>query len=290
MFKALERHEKREACVIPIILRPVDWAGVPFEKLQVLPKNAKAVTSWRLRDQAFVEIVQEIRKVIHSLRIGSGKQDQGAGFEGMRSADLRSNYEEFIDWSKYILRRDPENAEIYFLLADALKYEGFHDKALALYGWCLQFRPRMMQAYYGIGNVLYLQAKFSEAQTVYERAIQLDPTNPYAYYSYCIVYFTLYGERERGNNAYKEAINAYKEAIAYDPRLKLNDLSFKEEAIDYYLDWEYALPNDDKLAAHRYEWALRSLYNALCREEAFKKWLETGQIIWSDYMPNCPER
>lgn len=43
MTRALARHNKREALVIPIILRPVTLKGTPFEKLQALPKDAKPV-------------------------------------------------------------------------------------------------------------------------------------------------------------------------------------------------------------------------------------------------------
>ena len=35
MQRALQRHEAREASVIPIILRPVSWEGAPFSKLQI---------------------------------------------------------------------------------------------------------------------------------------------------------------------------------------------------------------------------------------------------------------
>lgn len=45
MNRAIERHEFGEARVIPIILRPVDWKGAPFGKLQALPKNAEPVIS-----------------------------------------------------------------------------------------------------------------------------------------------------------------------------------------------------------------------------------------------------
>src|SRR6266571_8771379 len=34
MQRALERHEAGESCVIPILLKPVDWHGTPFSKLQ----------------------------------------------------------------------------------------------------------------------------------------------------------------------------------------------------------------------------------------------------------------
>jgi hypothetical protein len=32
MIRAMERHEKGEARVIPVILRPCDWHGLPFGK------------------------------------------------------------------------------------------------------------------------------------------------------------------------------------------------------------------------------------------------------------------
>jgi hypothetical protein len=68
MKHALERHELREARVIPIILKIVDWKDAPFSKLQVLPKNAKAVTSWKDRNAAFFEIAKGIREALQDLR------------------------------------------------------------------------------------------------------------------------------------------------------------------------------------------------------------------------------
>lgn len=62
MKRAIARHEAGEARVIPIILKPVDWSGAPFSKLQAFPKNAKPVTTWSNRDQAFTDIAQGIRQ------------------------------------------------------------------------------------------------------------------------------------------------------------------------------------------------------------------------------------
>ena len=67
MKRALERHRAKEAHVIPIILRPVDWRGASFEHLQALPIDGEPVTSWRNRDQAFLNIAQGIRKVVKEL-------------------------------------------------------------------------------------------------------------------------------------------------------------------------------------------------------------------------------
>lgn len=61
--RAMERHEAGEARVIPIILKPVDWSGATFGKLQALPKNAKPITQWSDRDEAFLNVAQGIRRV-----------------------------------------------------------------------------------------------------------------------------------------------------------------------------------------------------------------------------------
>src|SRR5260221_2084879 len=50
MKRALERHQRGEARVIPIILRPCDWRSSPFAHLQCLPRDGKAVTTWQNLD------------------------------------------------------------------------------------------------------------------------------------------------------------------------------------------------------------------------------------------------
>lgn len=67
MRRALERHETRQARVIPIILRPTDWHFAPFGKLQALPTGGKPVTTWPDRDEAFLDIAQGIRKAVQKL-------------------------------------------------------------------------------------------------------------------------------------------------------------------------------------------------------------------------------
>lgn len=67
MMRALERHEAREAIVIPVILRSTNWSGAPFGKLQALPKNARPVTSWTDRDAAFLNIAEGVQKVAEML-------------------------------------------------------------------------------------------------------------------------------------------------------------------------------------------------------------------------------
>lgn len=66
--RAIERHDVGRARVIPIILSPVFWEGTPIRKLKALPDNGKPITSWRDRRAAFLKVVQEIYKVVSTLR------------------------------------------------------------------------------------------------------------------------------------------------------------------------------------------------------------------------------
>jgi hypothetical protein len=68
MARAIERHEAGEACVIPVILRAVDWTDAPFAKLQALPKDGKPVTAWVDRDAAWLDVARGIRKAVEALR------------------------------------------------------------------------------------------------------------------------------------------------------------------------------------------------------------------------------
>ena len=67
MKRALERHDLRQALVVPIILRAVSLKGTPFSKLQALPRNAKPVVTWTDRDSAYVDITDGLRNTIQDL-------------------------------------------------------------------------------------------------------------------------------------------------------------------------------------------------------------------------------
>ena len=65
---ALEQHEKNEAKVIPIIIRPCLWKLSQFNHIQVLPKEGKAITTWQNRDSAWLNVAEGIIKVIEELK------------------------------------------------------------------------------------------------------------------------------------------------------------------------------------------------------------------------------
>ncbi|MCK5308184.1 MAG: TIR domain-containing protein, partial [Zetaproteobacteria bacterium] len=67
MERAIERHDAGEACVIPIILHPLYWKIAPFAKLQALPTDAKAVSTWSNQHEAFANITSGIHAAIKKL-------------------------------------------------------------------------------------------------------------------------------------------------------------------------------------------------------------------------------
>jgi len=68
MLRAMERHERKEAVVIPVILRPCEWHQAPFGKLLATPTDGKPVTQWADRDQAFLEVTKAIRAAAEKLQ------------------------------------------------------------------------------------------------------------------------------------------------------------------------------------------------------------------------------
>ena len=62
--RAMERHESKAARAVPVILRPVDWDGLPFSKLQALPKDGKPITTWSDRDEAFLNVARGIHSTV----------------------------------------------------------------------------------------------------------------------------------------------------------------------------------------------------------------------------------
>ncbi len=61
MTQAMARHERGEAIIIPVILRPCDWKHPPFKDLKAVPKDGLAITRWPDRDEALLDVVQAIR-------------------------------------------------------------------------------------------------------------------------------------------------------------------------------------------------------------------------------------
>lgn len=81
MTKAMERHAQGTARVIPIILHACDWSDAPFSRLQSLPKDAKPISSWRNRHEAFAAVARGIRNAIEGLTVAQPLPPTLSGME-----------------------------------------------------------------------------------------------------------------------------------------------------------------------------------------------------------------
>jgi hypothetical protein len=64
MVRAMERHDAKQARVIPVILRDCDWHSAPFGELLATPTDGRAVTLWPDIDQAFTNVAKQIRRAL----------------------------------------------------------------------------------------------------------------------------------------------------------------------------------------------------------------------------------
>lgn len=65
MQRALERHDAKDARVVPIIVEPCDWASMqPLRRLKAVPRDGKAISEWANANTAYLNVVQELRRII----------------------------------------------------------------------------------------------------------------------------------------------------------------------------------------------------------------------------------
>src|SRR6266567_208752 len=65
--RAIERHERKEARVIPVILRDVMWEITLLNKLQPLPDDGESIVDWEsrgMRDKGYKNVAAGIFKVV----------------------------------------------------------------------------------------------------------------------------------------------------------------------------------------------------------------------------------
>ena len=108
MMRAMERHERAEARVIPVILRPCDWHGAPFGTLMAVPPDGKPVVKHATLDDGFLEVAKAIRQVADPAypRAPAARSSQPATSvdrpapSGPRSSNLRVR-SEFTDRDRH---------------------------------------------------------------------------------------------------------------------------------------------------------------------------------------------
>jgi tetratricopeptide (TPR) repeat protein len=172
---AMKRHNDGDARVIPVILRPVDLKGAPFGKLQALPRDARPVTDWPNRDQAFLNIAQGIRVAAEELVLSQIRRL----FASLATAEKLKNWPNVISLGERILKSLPDHLP---------EYQTARSKTAAAYvkRWARCFNESPQDV---IGHVQIKTKRHEDPEQIRDqiivdlnRAIELDPENAEYYY------------------------------------------------------------------------------------------------------------
>ena len=245
MERALQRNEQKEARVIPIILRPTAWKGAPFDKLQMLPSNAKPVTdrrSWQDADEALNDVIQQIDPVVIELLLPLYIDEAMELVKKGRRADalavyeralrlepeyvaalygkgaalfLLDRYEESVEAYDKAIEASIENAEnvdarFYYGKASALRKLQRYEESLQAYDESIRINPRKRRTHKDKVELLLQLERYTEALEVYQQLIKVDPENVAEYHIQT-------GDILVKLRRYEEALEAYDEAIRLDP-------------------------------------------------------------------------
>jgi TIR domain len=72
MQAAIRKHDNGEIIIVPIILEPCDWLFSPLKQFKALPQNGKPITEWTNQNEALLDVVTELRRLVQSVHSAAG--------------------------------------------------------------------------------------------------------------------------------------------------------------------------------------------------------------------------
>src|SRR5713101_2817145 len=168
MRRALERHKAGTCQVIPILLRPTYWEDAPFSILQLLPTDARPITRWPDRDEAFQDVVGEINRTIKDLLFSLKTKEEWLN-EGNALHSLQ-RYQEALAAYEQAIHLDPNFALAYKNKGWTLNNLKRYQEALVAYEQAIHLDPNLALAYNNKGLTLYDLKRYQETLVAYEQA------------------------------------------------------------------------------------------------------------------------
>ncbi len=214
MVRALERHDKGEARVIPVLARPADWTRAPFSKIQLLPSNSHAITRWPERDSAFEDVAHGIRAIVEKLSGPSEREEKSLE----KGQENQAHYYKDLALCEEAIRTDPTNAVAYGAKGYALLELGRLQEALTSLDEAIRLNPTYTSAYFNKGKTLALLGRHKESVVAIDEAIHLNAASDDNVWQMPIFYQTK-GYVLRVLGRYEEALAAFRETIRFDPTI-----------------------------------------------------------------------
>lgn len=130
ILKAIERHNRNETIIIPIIIRACDWQLTPLGALQALPPNAEPIASYSDVDKAWNLVSLGILKMIQQLLIKNNAENTNFTDREIKNND--SNKEEPVKAIiEEIAFQDPFEHEMTFVQGGGflMGFEGYSNES-----------------------------------------------------------------------------------------------------------------------------------------------------------------
>jgi tetratricopeptide (TPR) repeat protein len=241
MAQALARHERGEARVIPVILRPVYWQNAPFGKLQVLPTDGHPVTGrhWHTQDEAFFTITQgayeAVGQLITELRAPSQLSHQT---EEKMFSPLQPGMDSSLDREAQVpaalqptqlATLGGKTKEQWLAEGDQRRKRRRYEDALKAYNYAIKLDPNYADAYAFRGTIYGYLKRDQMALNDFDRAMKLAPRSAKAYSSR--------GEFYCDRQEHGKALVDLKHAMVLDPTY---DFSYINRSYVYLDRQEYS--------------------------------------------------
>lgn len=172
--QAMERHERGEVRVIPIILRSISWQETPLGKLQGLPRGHKPIKNWRNQDTILTEIEEDVRTVIKELVSEKYLQEGRLFIE-------QKHYEQAIENCEHALHLIPASVTAHRLKGFAFLKLKKYEESLKAYDHVIHLGLNIASVYKERGDTLCYLQQYNNALASYKEAIILRPNFIAAY-------------------------------------------------------------------------------------------------------------
>ena len=103
----------------------------------------------------------------------------------------------------------PYNADAHFKMGNVLKAQGKLEMAIDAYKKVISIKPEYAQVFNNMGNILQAQGKSNQAITLFKKVLSLDPYHANAFYNM--------GNAFLHQGKLEEAIDAYKKGLSIKP-------------------------------------------------------------------------
>ena len=105
LVETLDRRSHEHVEVVPIILRKCLWKNTAIGKFVAATKNGKAVTSYSDRDSAWVEVVQQIEKIVTKLQNSQGSSIDRVNVNLVQSSpEIKQSFDSWLNGTEVVFQ------------------------------------------------------------------------------------------------------------------------------------------------------------------------------------------